>query len=207
MSNTELYIPFGDPIIKYSDLNIDNKTLLKDLKKIELKKTIVSDGTFISKDVNIFKYLTNKDFIGNTFATRIKHATTQLLYNTNITIGNCWLTMTKPKAMSHFHFHANYWLSACYYPMGSATDDYGIEFKRPSPLLFDVPKSQYGTFNSTVHIMKIKEGDFIVFPSYLEHRIMKNNSKINRYSIAMVINPIGKIGVDDSQIEYGLHNR
>ena len=52
MSNT-VCIPFGEPIIKYNDLNIDNKTLLKELKNTEMKDTGGSEGTFISKDMNI----------------------------------------------------------------------------------------------------------------------------------------------------------
>ena len=202
MSNT-VCIPFGEPIIKYNDLNIDNKTLLKELKNTEMKDTGGSEGTFISKDMNIFKYLKDGQSIESTFLTRIRDAVIKLDYNTDIAIGNCWLTMTKPKInATHYHLHSNYWLSACYYPMGDKKDNFGIEFKRPTPLIFDIPRSNFGTFNSLTFQLRVTAGDFIVFPSYLEHRILANSTKIKRYSMAMVINPTGKIGINDSSIDY-----
>ena len=204
MSDTELYIPFGEPVIKYSDLNINNKSLLKQLKNIKLKDTGANEGTYISQDMNIFKYLKDGSTIEKIFASRIRHAVVQFNYSTDIAIGNCWLTMTKPKAMSHYHLHSNYWLSACYYPMGDKRDSFSIEFKRPTPLIFDIPKLKYGSFNSLNYKLNVQAGDFIVFPSYLEHRIVENNTKLNRYSIAMVINPTGLIGINDSTIDYAL---
>jgi len=203
MADTELYIPFGEPIIKYNDLNINNKTLMKDLKNIPLKDTGGVAGTYISKDMNIFKYLKDGRDIENIFLTRIRHAVVKLDYNTDIAIGNCWLTMTKPKInFTHYHYHCNYWLSACYYPMGTKIDNLGIEFKRPTPIPFDIPRLNNGTFNTLTYQMKVTAGDFIVFPSYLDHRISANTTKIKRYSMAMVINPNGKIGINDSSIDY-----
>ncbi len=205
MTHTELNIPFGEPVIRYNDLDIDNKSLTKDLKKIALKETGGSEGTYISQDMNIFKYLKNGKNIENTFLVRIKDSVIKLGYDTDIAIGNCWLTMTKPKVTStHYHNHSNYWLSACYYPMGTKKDNFGIEFKRPTFLPFDIPRLKYGTFNTLTYQMKVTAGDFIVFPSYLEHRILANHTNVERYSIAMVMNPTGMIGVNDSTIDYGL---
>jgi len=205
MANIELNIPFGEPVIRYNDLDIDNKSLKKDLKKIALEETGGSEGTYISQDINIFKYLKNSKNIENTFLVRIKDSVIKLGYNTDIAIGNCWLTMTKPKVNStHYHTHSNYWLSACYYPMGTKKDDFGIEFKRPTFLPFDIPRLNFSTFNSLTYQMKVTAGDFIVFPSYLEHRILANHTNVERYSIAMVMNPTGVIGKNDSTIDYGL---
>ena len=207
MSETELYMPFADPVIKYNDLNLDNKTILKDINKVKFKPTTKSEGTYISQNLNIFSDLKENSFIKDTFIIRIKHALIQFGYASDIKIGNCWATLTKPKSRSHFHLHSNYWLSACYYPMGSVKDGFAIKFKRPSPLIFDVPKKNFSSFNSVEFKLNIKEGDFIVFPSYLEHQIDDNKTKYNRYSLAMVINPMGIIGSDDSLIDYSVFNK
>lgn len=207
MSDTELYMPFADPVIKYNDLNLNNKAILKDIKKIKFKDTTKTEGTYISNSLNVFENLKEGNFIRNTFTIRIKHALIQFGYNSDIKIGNCWATLTKPKSMSHLHLHSNYWLSACYYPMGSIKDGFAIRFKRPSPLIFDIPRKNFTSFNSATFSLNVKEGDFIVFPSYLEHQIDENKTKYNRYSLAMVINPIGIIGSDDSLMDYSFFNK
>ena len=43
----------------------------------------------------------------------------------------------------------------------------------------------------------------IIFPSYLRHRVMPNNSKETRYSLAFNIFPKGKISNDDTEITIG----
>ena len=51
------------------------------IKKIALKETGGSEGTYISQDMNIFKYLKNGKNIENTFLVRIKDSVIKLGYD------------------------------------------------------------------------------------------------------------------------------
>ena len=46
--------------------------------------------------------------------------------------------------------------------------------------------------------LPMKEKKLLLFPSYLEHTVLKNNEKFDRHSIAFNIVPTGKYGNFDS---------
>jgi hypothetical protein len=155
----------------------------------------------MSKNTNILSILTDGDSIKEKFKNLIKDSLKDMGINQDFEIQNSWSTLVKSNGFSEIHYHANYWLSAVYYPSGTLEDNIKIEFSRPQILPWDVTNNPIDSFffnNKCKQI--VKKGDLIVFPSYLKHRIFYYFGNLDRYSVAMNIAPIGKIGRNDSMV-------
>jgi len=204
MNDFKLIIPFGESICLFNDLNIDDNKLITQIKKCKFKSTFLNNKAYITEDIKILDNISYGKEVKDMFLTRILQSIKAMGYEVPIKIGTSWATLTKPKSESHYHMHSNYWLSACYYPMGDIKDDFSIMFKRPTPLFFDIPRIGYSSFNSSDYKLNIKKGDFIVFSSALDHKIFYNNTKKDRISLALNIIPNSIVGNDDSLIDYSV---
>ena len=200
-------IPFSEWFLYFEDLQLNNNLILNDLKK--LKYDFCNDDlnvqninkSYISKNTNIFSKITNGNLIKEKFKNTIKDGLRDIGIDQDFDIQGNWSTLVKSKGFSEIHYHANYWLSAVYYPSGTLEDNIKIEFSRPQILPWDVNNNPIDSFFfNNVCRQNIKKGDLIVFPSYLKHRIFYYFGDLDRYSIAMNINPIGQIGRNDSMI-------
>jgi uncharacterized protein (TIGR02466 family) len=111
-----------------------------------------------------------------------------------------WATQSKPGQSSEEHRHSNNMFSAVYY--NETINDGGVIrfYLCHSPSSFELKPKKYTVFNSNYWDLPIKEKTLIVFPSYLKHAIMKNNSSQTRYSIACNYHPIGQYGQGDSEL-------
>lgn len=121
-------------------------------------------------------------------------------YDQQSRMATSWANCIKPKNISEFHVHKNFWLSAVYYPHGTKQDHFSIVFKKNDPQYFDVIKSIDTTSNNNMCSVEVVEGDLIIFPSYLQHKIGYNSTNSNRYSIACNYIPVGTYGHSDGQI-------
>jgi len=200
-------IPFSEWFLYFEDLELNNELILKDLKKLQYE--FCDDDTnmqnitksLISKNKNIFSILTYGDLIKEKLKNIIKDGLRDMGINQDFEIQNSWSTLVKNQGFSETHYHANYWLSAVYYPSGTIEDDIKIEFVRPQILPWDINKEPLDSFFfNNICRQNVKKGDLIVFPSYLKHRIFYYFGDQDRYSIAMNIKPIGQIGRNDSLI-------
>jgi len=107
---------------------------------------------------------------------------------------NSWSTKTQETGFSQFHTHKNSYISGCYYLEATSP----IAFENPiikkwyyEPIVkFD--RKNTATFRSINFTPKPKT--LILFPSFLNHRIIINNSKKDRHSIAFNIIPKGEFG-------------
>lgn len=202
-----IFIPFSEWFLYFEDLQLNDELILKDLKKLQYEfcddDINIQNITklFMSKNTNILSILTDGDSIKEKFKNLIKDSLKDMGINQDFEIQNSWSTLVKSNGFSEIHYHANYWLSAVYYPSGTLEDNIKIEFSRPQILPWDVTNNPIDSFffnNKCKQI--VKKGDLIVFPSYLKHRIFYYFGNLDRYSVAMNITPIGKIGRNDSMV-------
>ena len=119
------------------------------------------------------------------------------------TISTSWFTKMKPKDTCRFHRHYNSFYSGLYYFNDYEVNSGNICFLDPLNSFNNfliVPDSEQdcSIHNSKEWKIRPEKNMLIFFPSYLEHSILSNTSKKNRYSLAFNFVPIGKYGVSDS---------
>ena len=122
-------------------------------------------------------------------------------YSGKFKMGNSWLTKTFPTCESQAHCHRNNWMSACYYP--EENKGFSISFIRGSAVPFiDVDYDDYDSVYACESFNLIpKKGSLVIFPSYVQHRINKNLSNKNRYSLAFNYFVRGNFGKEEYTLE------
>lgn len=111
----------------------------------------------------------------------------------------CWVNKNRPNESTTRHMHANSFVSGVFY------FDVGVEseivFHKNMPLgnyimEFDTIPSAGDRSPYAYEWAKIsvKNGDLILFPSYLEHSVPPNESEQNRWSLAFNVITRGQIG-------------
>ena len=141
-----IFIPFSEWFLYFEDLQLNDELILKDLKKLQYESCDddinIQNITklFMSKNTNILSILTDGDSIKEKFKNLIKDSLKDMGINQDFEIQNSWSTLVKSNGFSEIHYHANYWLSAVYYPSGTLEDNIKIEFSRPQTVL----KSLFG---------------------------------------------------------------
>jgi len=112
-----------------------------------------------------------------------------------------WATKTKSNGYSQFHNHTNSVFSGVlYYDYISSgniefttTDNHTIQLNSPSEL---------NLLNMRSFYLRPKKNSLLFFPSHLLHRISKNKSEYDRYSLAFNLFPTGSIIAGDSSITF-----
>ena len=194
MSNHETIKLFPEPIFKYQ---------FKNYKKInnELEKYIYklyeednnglersNRGGWHSKNFR----LAEKDSIQQKFAIQVQDyilKTFQSLgwkiKDKNIRIKEMWAIINKKNDFNVIHTHPNCYLSAAYYV--KAPKDCG-NFKVESPNIakrYAYPEiANQNELNVEVASINISEGDLLLFPAYLPHKVGKNESDDDRIVIS-----------------------
>ena len=122
-------------------------------------------------------------------------------------ITTSWITIVRKGDLSQYHNHRNSFWSGVYYfqdeyPIGSSY----IQFNNPVDCLSDFFFNSYDIehfteYNSNGWSFSPEPKQLLLFPSYLMHRIMKNNSDKVRHSLAFNIVPIGRWGECDSSYD------
>lgn len=155
--------------------NVNNKTgtdyfILENENLLELKK-------FIEAHINQYSYLAYSRS-----------------YSINLNITCSWLNLTEPGKSHHMHSHINSAISGVFYYKTVPSD--AITFRRPYQHLmnfsFDPYKiPEYGSDELNFHV---QDGDLVLFPSGLLHRVVENESNENRISLAFNTFPEGELG-------------
>lgn len=139
-----------------------------------------------------------KDFLENVELKNIKAFLEQSLdsyvkeayqITTKFKISISWPNLTKPDQSHHIHSHSNSIFSGVYY--FEDLTHAPIVFERPgiNDKIFDMRNEDgilsYNEFNcETFYASHVKADSCILFPSTLRHRVEKNISGKDRYSIA-----------------------
>jgi len=122
-------------------------------------------------------------------------------------ITTSWVTVTRKGDLSQFHNHRNSFWSGVYYfqdeyPEGSSYIQFSNPVEKYSDFSYDNYDLEYSTnYNSNCWEFSPEPKQILFFPSYLKHRIMKNNSDKVRHSLAFNIVPIGRWGECDSSYD------
>tara|TARA_B100001741_G_C16311245_1_gene485958 strand:- start:48 stop:650 length:603 start_codon:yes stop_codon:yes gene_type:complete len=194
MSNHETIKLFPEPIFKYQFENY--KKINNELEKY-IYKLYEEDnnglersnrGGWHSKNFR----LAEKDSIQQKFAIQVQDyilKTFQSLgwkiKDKNIRIKEMWAIINKKNDFNVIHTHPNCYLSAAYYV--KAPKDCG-NFKVESPNIakrYAYPEiANQNELNVEVASINISEGDLLLFPAYLPHKVGKNESDDDRIVIS-----------------------
>ena len=194
MSNHETIKLFPEPIFKYQFENY--KEINNELEKY-IYKLYEEDnnglersnrGGWHSKNFR----LAEKDSIQQKFAIQVQDyilKTFQSLgwkiKDKNIRIKEMWAIINKKNDFNVIHTHPNCYLSAAYYV--KAPKDCG-NFKVESPNIakrYAYPEiANQNELNVEVASINISEGDLLLFPAYLPHKVGKNESDDDRIVIS-----------------------
>ena len=194
MNNPEVSLFFPEPIFKYKledyqNFNKELKTYIYELHKKGLFGQIKSNrGGWHSPN---FK-LTDKNSVQFKFALELQKyilKTFQTLgwktENKNISINAMWAIINKKNDFNVVHTHPNSYLSAAYYV--SAPKNCG-KFQVES---LNIAKRHYypeilknNELNAHVAGLEVNEGDLLIFPGYLPHKVAMNESDQDRIVIS-----------------------
>ena len=185
-------IPIGVDFIDYKESIDFSKIKWKKINDIQEEDLIIKKSK-VSENYNILdEYLDLKNLIEKSIDSYIKEV---LSLDREFQIVSSWFTKTEKNCDSNFHQHSNSWLSACFYfDTGSP-----IRFKRQASTFNDTSFESYNLYNSLIWDIPTEKNRLLIFPSQIEHKILKNESNKTRYSLALNILPKGNFGGGDSQ--------
>ena len=197
-SNSEILKYFPQPIFRYKVENFQkyNKELLDYIYKLnhEDKRGVLKSniGGWHSKPFN----LKDKNSIQNKFVMEITKYVFDTIKNygwkldpTRTIISEMWAIINKPNDFNVIHTHPNSYLSAAYYvkvpkKSGKFVFENPLDVSRHSH-----PKEEKKTeFNLRVAGLEIEEGELLIFPAYLPHKVSENESDEDRVVISFNIN-------------------
>ena len=194
MTDHEIFKFFPEPVFKYKlkkfkDLN---KELAEYIYKLQdedddgLERS--NKGGWHSNNFD----LTVEDSIQKKFATIIQPYILNVFQNygwktenKNIRIKAMWSIINKDGDFNVIHTHPNCYLSAAYYVKAQEkcgrfqAENPNIAKRNSSPAI--VGKNE---LNLEVAGINISEGDLLIFPSYLPHKVKKNESGKDRIVIS-----------------------
>ena len=198
-----LITPFVDWIIKINIEEIDNKKVINSLKKLKYNNVYENNrpGSQISTSYNILDIIDNGAFIKKILLQKINNALEKYSFETKVKLGIVWGSKTPFESFSDYHWHTNHWLSAVYYPQGTTENPNYLGFRKwkLDNWYTSATEKNLKPWTQEKYVLTTVAGDLVIFPACYEHRVEINNSFKNRFSIAMVCMPVGKIGVGDGQ--------
>ena len=194
MNNPEVSLFFPEPIFKYKfedyeSFNKDLKTYIYELQKEGSSGQIKSNrGGWHSPN---FK-LADNNSIQFKFAIELQKyilKTFQTLgwktENKNISINAMWAIINKKNDFNVVHTHPNSYLSAAYYVSAPKNcgkfqvESLNIAKRHSYPEIL-----RNNELNAQVAGIEISEGDLLIFPGYLPHKVAMNESDEDRIVIS-----------------------
>ena len=181
-----LFPLFGDAVA-FTKINVDNNKVLNILKQTNFKIRKQKLGSMVS---DTFNFLERCSFLEKEINKILKDYIFNVLrQNTDFQYTTSWATKTTFGNKSDSHAHGNSWLSGVYYPMGDKS--FKIKLHSLKPTFWSDRVIDYNIYNSRTWTFDIEDNHLIIFPSFVPHEILTNNSKQDRYSIAFNIIPKG----------------
>ena len=194
MNNPEVSLFFPEPIFKYKfedyeSFNKDLKTYIYELQKEGSSGQIKSNrGGWHSPN---FK-LADNNSIQFKFAIELQKyilKTFQTLgwktENKNISINAMWAIINKRNDFNVVHTHPNSYLSAAYYVSAPKNcgkfqvESLNIAKRHSYPEIL-----KNNELNTHVAGLEVNEGDLLIFPGYLPHKVAMNESEQDRIVIS-----------------------
>jgi len=101
-------------------------------------------------------------------------------------ITQAWINVTKPGGFHHDHYHPNSSISGVFYV--ATEEDDKITFGDPNLRIkqkMDMAVQEFNMWNSPTWFFETNNSELILFPSWLEHRVMPNKeATTDRISIS-----------------------
>ena len=196
-----VYPVFASPVTVFI-VEDDYSDLVK-LKKLSYtsSKEIGAEKSHTTSDKYVLNSLPEIKNIFSNYFSNFKN-TILGLQTTDFIMTTSWGTKTDKNGFCQFHNHKNSVYSAVFYY--DEINSGNLEFLSPILNLESVQLNESSSDNflfSKSFYVEPQKGLLVFFPSYLMHRITKNNSKNSRYSLAMNFFPTGEIGSGDSSIK------
>ena len=100
-------------------------------------------------------------------------------------ITGCWATVLATGAMHRIHSHPNNFLSGVYYVrVHPGADTINFHDPRSQTRIIQPPVYELTAGNTDQVVVKVTNGNLLMFPSYLEHSVDTNTSSEERISIS-----------------------
>ena len=186
---------FPEPIFKYKvenfkDFNEELSKYIYSLKDKDNNGVAKSNkGGWHSKDFELKK----KDSIQNKFAIELQKYILNVFQNfgwktenKNIRIQSMWAIINKKGDYNVVHTHPNCHLSAAYYVKAEkGCGRFQIEHPNIAKSHFYPEIIKKNELNILAAGTEIEEGDLLIFPSYLPHKVSENKSEQDRMVISL----------------------
>ena len=193
--NSDLNLIFSTPvwtsvITKYNEINKKMYNYIKSLQSKNPEGTLKSNlegwhsENFDLKAEEIV-------FFVNSISPSLNSSFNDMQWDVNnlqVKITSMWSIINNKNASNSRHIHSNNYISAAYYV--KAPNNCGdIVFHDPrSAAVFRHPRVLTpNKLNSNIYSVQPKEGLLVLFPSYLQHSVDKNNSNEERIVISFNI--------------------
>ena len=194
MIKNEILKLFPEPIFKYKiedhkDINKKLSEYIYNLKNNDdegLKRS--NKGGWHSKNFE----LKDKNSIQFQFAIKVQEYIVDTfkkfgwkIKNKNIRISEMWAIINKKEDFNVIHTHPNCYLSAAYY-VKAPINCGKFEIEHPnSAKKYAFPEVEVrNELNLEVASIEINEGDLLLFPSYLPHKVGQNQSNDDRIVVS-----------------------
>ena len=194
MSDKEIFKFFPEPVFKYrfEKFKEFNNELTDYIYKLRSKDNVgltkSNRGGWHSKN---FK-LDNKDSIQFKFAVEIQKYILDVFQNygwkteqNRIQIKEMWAIINKKDDFNVIHTHPNCYLSSAYYV--KAPENCGkflIENPNQAKKHFYPQLANKTELNMPIAGLDVNEGDLLLFPGYLPHKVAKNESDEDRIVVS-----------------------
>ena len=198
LTNREILKYFPQPIFRYKveDYKTFNKELeeyIYKLKKEDNEGVVRSNrGGWHSKSFKVRE----KGTIQNRFTQELSKYIFDVIQTygwkcvpERVVVSEMWAIINKPRDFNVIHTHPNAYLSAAYYV--KAPEKAG-RFVIENPL--SVARHSYPAhatkteYNIKAAALDIEEGDLLLFPAYLPHKVNENKSDEDRIVISFNVN-------------------
>ena len=194
MINFQTLKLFSEPVFKYKfdnyeELNTELSKYIYNLRDEDTKGIKRSNkGGWHSKNFN----LSNKDSIQLKFALELQPYIIKTFENfgwkikdKNIRISEMWAIINKKDDFNVVHTHPNCYLSAAYYVKAKKNcGKFEVEHPNIAKRYFFPEIEKINELNLEVASIDIEEGDLLIFPSYLPHKVSQNNIDEDRIVIS-----------------------
>ena len=194
MINIQTLKLFSEPIFKYKfdnyeELNTELLNYIYGLRDEDIEGIKRSNkGGWHSKNFN----LSDKNSIQLKFALKLQPYIIKTFENfgwkikdKNIRISEMWAIINKKDDFNVVHTHPNCYLSAAYYVKAKKNcGKFEVEHPNIAKRYFFPEIEKINELNLEVASIDIEEGDLLIFPSYLPHKVSQNNIDEDRIVIS-----------------------
>ena len=171
------------------------------LSAVSVNKHVMHDNVNKVAITTSKHVLHNKSAVLDYFTRKVRQCICELGYLCDVQITTSWFTATLSGGSAQEHAHCNSWFSGVVYFDEYDPDSSPIQFVNPPSGVYVSPSTD-NEYNATDHVIVPSKGTILLFPSGIRHRVLKNYSQYERYSLAFNVLPKGHVDVGDSSYTY-----